>query len=543
MKPAPKKIPSPFIPTIDVKKIARHGDSLRDRLQAMSQEVERQKAEDAARRENERLQPFRDTIKKLTQVRQDLLAIIHTIAPNQGITMQEILDEVREQQKNHEQVIADLIQENAEALELVGITSLADLVNHRDFVETPEVITYYAILKKLDDIAKKNEYLADRLADFGIVLAHFSYAEAVAKIKEKIQSIDIELIEEKQKTPEGLQEISETIQSIFHTQMPKISLVENTDLTRDLYPYKIVCLHPDGETKILIGVEQDQVSFSLGHQDLDSVVSFIPADFKKVAYRFSDEIADSALIATLQKKSYALANEISRPDYKESVTEKIYALFQKIIAFQNSKELLVKKSMEYSPLASVLYYDQLVKRIEDKKAEVATLKRHIEIVERETDPTAILFLQGDSILFPHQKHEYESIRSHKESKERDLRVLENKITYQKNNPPWINKERWQFEIDQMELQKQGITQEIDELEQKERQVFNGNRMYFPLEKYPALKDFLQKQEKQEGTFIDIRNYLYTILDSYSTGESVPSDLESVAQTYKQFKNELELFVK
>lgn len=538
MKPTAKKIPSPFIANIDVKRIARDGDTLRDRLQAMSQELDRQKAEEAARLENERLQPFRDAIKKLTQTRQDLQGILFTINPPQGDSMQEIFDGVKDERKKQENLIAELIDENSEALELVGITQLMDLVQHKDFSETPEVVAYHSVVKKLDDIAKKDAYLAERMAEFGIVLAHFSYEKALEKVQEKIKIIDSELLEQKQKTPEGVQEITETIQAMFSMQIPNISLLENTDLTKDMYPYKLVFSGTQGETKLLFALEQASIAISLGHQDIDAIISLIPTDYKKIADRFTPELAYHALMGVFKKQSNSIAEQAGGTLHKEFVAKKIFELLERIYSFQQDGQLLLQKSQEYDAEADISYFDSFKKRISDKKSEVVLLKKYLESLENETETSTILFLEGDSILFPHQKNDYDSVKSHKESKERDLRVLENKITYQKNNIPWMNKERWQFEIDQMELQKESLELEIDELSQKERQVFNGNRIYLPLEKAPQLRAFLLEQEKQEGTFVDIKYTLNQWLEEYITNEIIPKDLEIVAQTYEQSKQDI-----
>lgn len=539
MKPTNnKKIPSPFIASLDIKKISRDSDSLRDRLQAMSNELDRQKAEEAARRENERLQPFRETIKKLTQTKQDLQGILYAMVPHQGRSMQEILDDVREQRKNQEQLINELIEENKEALGLVGITTLEQLVTNNDFAETPEVSVYHTILKKLSDISKKDEYLAERLAEFSIVLAHFSYGEATEKVKEKINMIDLELIEEKQKTPEGIEEISDAIQTIFSMQIPTITLVENTDLTRDMYPQKLIFSSTEGETKLLFALEKTSIAISLGHNDISSIISLVPADYNKIADRFSLETAYNAFTRVLKKQASNIAEQVGGNLHKDFITKKIYEILERIISFQQDQDILIKKSRDYDMNADIFYYDSLKEKIENKKSEVTSLKRYLESLEQGTDPTTILFLEGDSLLFPHQKQDYESARSHRESKERDLRALENKITYQKNNPPWMNKERWQFEIDQLALQMQGIEQEITELEKKERQVYNGNRIYFPLDKSPFLREFLLNQEKQEGTLIDIKYVLQQYFEDYVISESIPKDLEIVAQIYEQSKQDI-----
>lgn len=218
-------------------------DSLREKLLLKTKYIKEQEEQRQQQEIDESLQLVRQKICNLEDHRQKL-AILHEslIAKKMnggGIGMSEHAQRVSCLRKTRADRINELMLENKQELEAMGIKNRDELTNHPEFSQTEEVSDYRESLKNTTDLAEADSALLNRLTELGIKSDQeiskpvINYELLVTVLVAELAKVDQKIITEKMKTQEGRQEIIDVWVEKIVSQLPSFSF--DRDIDRNYY--------------------------------------------------------------------------------------------------------------------------------------------------------------------------------------------------------------------------------------------------------------------------------------------------------------------
>lgn len=300
--------------------------SLQEKLSKLKEQKALNIEQENQAQQDQSLQPIRDHIKELEEQKRTLDLLIGSLglasSKDTGPGMREYADEKIVTAKKEEGAINEMLEQHKDVLTDVGVDSIDSLVEHPDFGEESEVLSYKKSKKELADVQESDTALEARLLKLGIsVEGTFSYDTAEKAIVEKKKAIDSMLIEEKLKTPEGKQEAIEMIAETLKESLPSMEIAKNDE--KNLFQIRF-----NGEKYCNILVENGAVKFEGWNTNQ---LQLLPKGIEKFEEVYGPDVVRDALKhayeTTIEKaiKSYDAKNEYS------------YSLLQQIEA-NNPKE-------------------------------------------------------------------------------------------------------------------------------------------------------------------------------------------------------------
>jgi len=207
--------------------------SLKEKLSKISQDLQKTKAETEKEAQEKELEPVRLRIKELENQKNQLNLIKGSLelksSTETGKGMREYSEETHKQVQKESTHLDDLINENKEALQKIGIENKDQFVKNSEFAEESEVVSYKKAKEEVANLETSDSALKEKLKTLGVSIDEesFSYDSAEKALSEKLQSLKDELLQEKIKTPEGKEEVANALSESLKDSVLELSFLKD----------------------------------------------------------------------------------------------------------------------------------------------------------------------------------------------------------------------------------------------------------------------------------------------------------------------------
>ncbi len=324
--------------------------SLREKLSTISKTIEEKKLNQKKEEQESKLSPIREKIKSLEELRVSLEMIKNSLSGEDikktltqkttdkesvGLGMKEYAASTDQNLKNKKNKIEEILSENTEAMESLGISKTDDLISHPDFSSDEEVVALKKGREQKDSLLVSDESLKQRLAALGLEINEVdgSYDSVRKVVDVKLDQLDQEIATEKIKTPEGRQEVIEKLASQIGKDSHSMIFEKkggSAELEFNRNAYSGPKLIASGEKVTLINWSQSNL---------------IPSTFNKIKEEHEDELSEEALVFFYQKKVESLVKNYEKThENDQGLKEKLdNNLKEKASTLQAIKEFIKQR--------------------------------------------------------------------------------------------------------------------------------------------------------------------------------------------------------
>lgn len=523
--------------------------SLREKFSVIKENLDEEKAAEEAVKnkkeleiQNKELAPVRARIKKLENDRKLMIIISGSLEVGQkrgeGLGMKDYAVRTSQKLESETKHIDNLLAENEEVVNSLGIKNREDLLAKPEFAADEEVLSYKEARSQAEDLKLSDEALKQKLSELGIAIEdkEFSYEKAAAELSERINEIDLEILQEKTKTPEGRLEALEGLTEKIVKSLPEMGIEPGE--SRDAI--KVIINRQNGKNFVLYNKQDYQGRKT--YFDPSLIFWLNPKEVKELEKNFEPELVQEAL-----KSAYYIKIEEITEKYKsEYEDDKINVMGKSLV--DDTKKARIKQFIDQSLEAKQVYEKLLAEYLKENPAEkyfsidsVKYLMSHINDnraaaqsaianelykIKKEFPENTKISLHKEFIYFPEILDKVEEVEKKKQEKEEEVKKIRNQISEQRKNEPKIfGKKKWNEELSNLENQKNEIEEEIKKIQHDRYQLVNKSQMN--LEK----RIDIGGQNDISGTVEEIEEYLKEIVNT-----EIP---KNILNSYNEYNEALE----